>query len=125
MGLSYEKDALGMIAHETRVAGAKIIRAKGATYYGISAALVRIVDAILRDEHSVFTVSSLVPESLHLGPVSLSLPTILSREGIHRVLPIPLSTSEQRLETSAEALKQQISSLDGLMDQGQFATQAQ
>jgi L-lactate dehydrogenase len=126
MGLSYEKDALGMIAHETRVAGAKIIRAKGATYYGISAALVRIVDAILRDEHSVFTVSSLVPESLHLGPVSLSLPTILSREGIHRVLPIPLSMSEQRaLETSAEALKQQISSLDGLMDQGQFATQAQ
>jgi L-lactate dehydrogenase len=73
MGLPYDTDALGMIASETRLAGAKIIRAKGATYYGISAALVRIVRAILRDEHSVFTVSSLVPESLHLGPVSLSL----------------------------------------------------
>jgi L-lactate dehydrogenase len=75
------------------------------------------VRAILRDEHSVFTVSSLVPESLHLGPVSLSLPTILSRERIHRALPIPLSAHEQRaLETSAEALKQHISSLDGLTE---------
>jgi len=74
------------ITQETRTAGARIISAKGATYYGIGAALVRIVRAILRDEHTVFTVSSLVPESLHLGSVSLSLPTIINRGGIDRVL---------------------------------------
>jgi L-lactate dehydrogenase len=113
LGLPYDEDQLGRIAHETRTAGAKIISAKGATYYGIATALVRIVRAILRDEHAVFTVSSLVPESLHLGSVSLSLPTIIGRSGIDRVLSIPLNTSEERaLRASAETLKKYIASLD-------------
>jgi L-lactate dehydrogenase len=113
VGLPYDEGELGTIAHETRTAGAKIISAKGATYYGIATALVRIVRAILRDEHAVFTVSSLAPESLQLGSVSLSLPTIISRHGIDRVLSIPLNASEQRaLQASAEALKQYIASLN-------------
>ncbi len=113
VGLPYDEDELGRIAHETRMAGAEIIRAKGATYYGISTALVRIVRAILRDEHAIFTVSSLVPESLHLGSVSLSLPSIVSRSGIDRVLSIPLNASEERaLQASAETVKQYIGSLD-------------
>jgi malate/lactate dehydrogenase len=45
--------------------------------------------------------------------VSLSLPTILHRGGIDRVLPIPLNASEeQALRNSAEALKKYIGSLD-------------
>ena len=113
LGLQYDENELERIAHETRTAGARIISAKGATYYGIGAALVRIVRAILRNEHTVFTVSSLVPESLHLGSVSLSLPTIISRGGIDRVLSIPLNASEERaLENSAATLKQYIGLLD-------------
>ena len=49
-----------------RMAGLEIIRNKGATYYGIGSALARVVRAILRDEHAVLTVSSLVPKSLGL-----------------------------------------------------------
>lgn len=117
LGSPYDENELERIAHETRVAGAKIISAKGATYYGIATALVRIVRAILRDEHSVFTVSSLVPESLQLGPVSLSLPTIISRGGIDRVLSIPLNTSEERsLRASAETLKRYIGLLDDVTE---------
>jgi malate/lactate dehydrogenase len=115
MGLPYDAGALGAIADETRKAGAGIIRAKGATYYRIGAALVRIVCAILRDEHSVFTVSSLVPEFLHLGSVFLSLPIILSREGVHRVLPTSMNSSERHaFEACAETQKQHVSLLDGL-----------
>jgi L-lactate dehydrogenase len=111
-GLECDEKELGEIARETRTAGTTIIRAKGATYYGIAAALVRIVRAILRDEHRVFTVSSLAPESLHLGSVALSLPTIISRDGIDRVLSIPLNPSEERaLLKSAETLKQFIRGL--------------
>jgi L-lactate dehydrogenase len=112
-GLQCHEGELGEIARETRTAGATIIRAKGATYYGIGAALVRIVRAILRDEHAVFTVSSVVPEWLHLGSVALSLPTIINRDGIDRVLSIPLSTSEERaLLSSAETLKGYIRDLN-------------
>jgi L-lactate dehydrogenase len=77
LALPYEEDALNKIATETRAAGLEIITAKGATYFGIGAALARIVCAILRDEHAVLAVSSLVPESMGLGEVSLSLPSII------------------------------------------------
>ena len=114
LGLPYEEDALGRIATQTRKAGREIIDAKGATYYGIGAALVRIVRAILRDEGAILTVSSLVPESMGLGQVSLSLPAIIHRDGVARVLSIPLSPSErQALERSAKLLKEQIGLLDG------------
>jgi len=70
LALPYEEDALNKIATETRAAGLEIITAKGATYFGI-------VCAILRDEHAVLAVSSLVPESMGLGEVSLPLPSII------------------------------------------------
>jgi len=110
--LPYEENALGKIASETRTAGIEIIGAKGATYFGIGAALVRIVRAILRDEDAVLTVSSLVPESMQLGEVSLSLPAILNRNGVARVLSVPLNSSERKsLESSAAILKQYIAGL--------------
>lgn len=101
------------IAEETRAAGLEIIATKGATYYGIAAALARIVSAILRDENAVMTVSSLVPASMGLGDVSLSLPSIINRDGVSRVLPIALSASEtQDLKASAEILKKHIATVE-------------
>ena len=114
LGLPPEENVLKDIADETRAAGLEIIGAKGATYFGIGAALTRIVRAILRDENAILTVSSLVPRSMELGEVSLSLPTVINRDGIARVLSIPLSPSERRaLETSAEILRKHIDVLDG------------
>src|SRR3984957_11397946 len=112
LNLPYDKDALRKIVNDTRTSGLEIIRAKGATYYGIGTALARIAVAILRDEHAVLTVSSLVPQSMQLGEVSLSLPTIITRNGLARVLSIPLDASEkQALVTSAETVKQHIATL--------------
>jgi L-lactate dehydrogenase len=112
LGLPLDESAVGEIARKTRTAGIEIIRAKGATYYGIGAALARIVRAILRDENSVLTVSSVVPESVQLGEVSLSLPTIINRDGVARVLSVPLNVSErQALEVSAQVIKRSIATL--------------
>jgi L-lactate dehydrogenase len=113
LNLPYDKDRLRQIATDTQAAGLEIIRAKGATYYGIGTALARIADAILRDEHAVLTVSSLAPASMELGEVSLSLPTIIARDGVARVVSIPLDASErQALEASAETLKHYIATLE-------------
>ena len=112
LDLPYDKDGLRQIAKDTQAAGLEIIRAKGATYYGIGTALARIADAILRDEHAVLTVSSLAPASMELGEVSLSLPTIITRDGVGRVVSMPLDASErQALEASAETLKHHIAAL--------------
>jgi L-lactate dehydrogenase len=111
--LPFEEEVLRSLAARARTAAAEIIDSKGATYYGIAAALVRIVDAILRDEHAVLTVSSVVPNSMTLGDVALSLPTIVGRDGIKRVLPIALSHSEdQALRASAAVLHGYIATLE-------------
>lgn len=114
-GVPCDEVALQSIANETRLAGLEIIHAKGATYYGIGAALVRIVGAILRNEHAVLTLSSLAPPSMNLGELFLSLPVILNRHGVARVIPIPLSPSErQDLNKSATILKQHIAMVPDL-----------
>jgi L-lactate dehydrogenase len=116
LGMSHSESSLARIADETRTAGVEIIDAKGATYYGIGAALVRIVRAILRDEHTILTVSSRVPESMHLGDVSLSLPSIIDRHGVARVLPVALNSSERvALESSAKAVQTGISVLSEMI----------
>jgi L-lactate dehydrogenase len=43
----------------TRDAAYAIINRKGATYYAVAAALVRLVQAILRNEHTVMSLSNL------------------------------------------------------------------
>ena len=111
--IPYDESTLRQIAHDTRAGGGEIIRAKGATYFGIGMALARIASAILRNEHAVLTVSSLAPPSMGLGDVFLSLPAILTREGVSRVVSIPLSDSERKeLEHSAETLKSYITALN-------------
>jgi len=111
LGLPYEGNTVGRIARETRAAGLQIIGAKGATYYGIGAVLVRSVRAILRDENSIFTVSGLVPESMQLGQVSCLFRP--SSTGMESLPSTPLNASErQALEASAEILKGRIALLD-------------
>jgi L-lactate dehydrogenase len=65
--LSSDDTALRTIADEARSGGQQIVLSKGSTQYGISAALTRIVGAILRDEHAVLTVSNLAPEQMNVG----------------------------------------------------------
>jgi L-lactate dehydrogenase len=112
VGQPCEESTFTGIASDTRTAGVDIIDAKGGTYYGIGAALVRIIRAILRDEDAILTVSSLVPQSMELGEVSLSLPSIVNRHGIARVLSVALNSSERKaLEASAEVVRRQITTL--------------
>jgi L-lactate dehydrogenase len=115
--IEYGATVLAAIADETRRAGLDIIRAKGATYYGIGSALARIVAAIVRDERAMFTVSTRVPPPMALGDVWLSLPAILGHEGVVRVLSPSLNDDErQRLRDSAEIVRRAAS--DATLHQG-------
>jgi L-lactate dehydrogenase len=67
------------------------------------------VRSILRDERAILTVSSLVPDALELGEVCLSLPAIVGRAGIDRVIPPILAPDEERaLKASAAIIRQYI-----------------
>jgi L-lactate dehydrogenase len=106
-GLPLDRAALDEIFVQTRDAAYQIIERKGATYYAVAAGLMRIVEAILRDQGTVLSVSSLVDDgSFGPGEVCLSLPTVIGRHGIERVLRLELSPSEtDALRRSADVLR--------------------
>lgn len=98
---------------KVRNAAYQIIEGKGATYYAVALAVRRIVEAILRDEQSILTVSSLLTGQYGLHDVCLSLPCIVGVTGVQEVLPIHLSDEEQALlYTSAEAIQSAIGVMD-------------
>lgn len=101
------------IYEEVKNAAYKIIERKGATYYAVALAVRRIAEAILRDENSILTVSSLIEGQYGLNDVCLSLPTIVNSRGIDKILKIELSQDETNLlRKSGDALKQVISQLE-------------
>lgn len=105
-GMACTRADMDEIAVRVRQAAYEIIRRKGATNFAIAAALTRIVEAVLRDEASVLTVSTLVEGHYGIRDVCLSLPAVIGRAGVQRVLPIPLSESEAaQLRSSADAVR--------------------
>jgi len=94
------------ISHQVRDAAYEVIERKGATYYAVSVALVRIVEAILRDQHTVLTVSSLAPGYYGIDDVYLSLPAVIGREGVERVVELTLDDEEMAaLRSCADVLR--------------------
>jgi L-lactate dehydrogenase len=67
----------------------------------------RIVEAIVRDQRTVLSVSSLVEDYYSIHDVCLSLPTVVCRSGIESVLRLNLSDREvEALRHSAAVLKE-------------------
>jgi L-lactate dehydrogenase len=105
-GISHDQAALDDIFRQTRDAAYHIIERKGATYYAVAAGLMRIVEAILRDQRTVLSVSSLITDYYGIDNLCLSLPAIVGRNGIERVLRLHLNeTEEKALRHSAEVLR--------------------
>jgi L-lactate dehydrogenase len=112
-GIVLDQATLDQIFVQTRDAAYAIIQRKGATYYAVAAGLMRIVEAILRDQGTVLSVSSLVDDgSFGAGDVCLSLPTVIGRGGVERVLRLELSPTETAaLRRSADVLRATIGQL--------------
>jgi L-lactate dehydrogenase len=112
-GIVLSPDTMERIFRQTRDAAYDIISRKGATYYAVAAGLMRITEAILRDQNTVLSISSLITDYYGIDDVCLSLPTVISRRGIDRVLRLDLSPHEARgVRKSAEVLRATIDSLD-------------
>jgi L-lactate dehydrogenase len=71
-----------------------IIAAKGATYYAIAESVKRIVRAIVRDEHAILPVSSLLTGEYGIKDICLGVPCVIGSNGVEQILEIPLSKSE-------------------------------
>lgn len=93
---------------EVRNAAYEIINKKGATFYAIALAVERIVTAIVNDEKSILTVSSVLDgEKYGIEDVCLSVPTVVGGKGIIDVIETPLNDEEQQgLKESAQKISE-------------------
>jgi L-lactate dehydrogenase len=97
------------VEDEVRYANISIIEGTGASQLGIGMATARIVEALLRDEHAVMPVGSFNPAY----GTTLSMPSVLGRKGVTRILEPEMSAQEkQGLERSAARLREAVDRLE-------------
>lgn len=108
-GQGYDRDALDRIYNQTRNAAYEIIQRKKATYYAIGLGLTFIVETVLRDQHTVMTVSSPLTGLYGVSGISISMPAIVGRRGVEEVLNLPISDAElAAFQSSAQTLKDRL-----------------
>ena len=95
-GFYDHQQAMDQIYRQVRDSAYQIIEKKGATYYGVAMAVVRIAESIIRDEHAVLPISSLMEGEYGLTDLCISVPTIVAENGAEKVLEIPLNEKEQK-----------------------------
>jgi L-lactate dehydrogenase len=94
------------VLRSVRRAAPEIIERKGYTSVAIASCVARICEAILRDEHSVLPVSTLTTGQYGIEGVYLSLPCVIGRAGVERVVELPLDEKEVAgLRASADTLR--------------------
>lgn len=107
------QEAMERLAQEVRDSAYEIIERKGATYYGVAVAVKRIATAIVKNEHAVLPISSLMNGEFGLEDICLSIPTVVGQNGVEKVVDIYLDNEEnKKLQASAKALKEVLESLD-------------
>ncbi|NLM36256.1 MAG: L-lactate dehydrogenase [Clostridiales bacterium] len=101
------------IHEEVKNAAYNVIDRKGATYYAVALAIRRIVEAILGDENSILTVSTLLEGQFGVDGLFLGVPAIVGKDGVKKILEVPLNQEElTNFQKSANSLKDVFSNFD-------------
>jgi L-lactate dehydrogenase len=105
-GKTITDDVKKQIDEGVRRAAYRIIEGKKATYFGIGAALSRLVQAISGDERAVFTVSTGISGMSEFEGTCFSLPRVVGAGGVQATLLPGLSDEElSELRRSVEQLR--------------------
>jgi len=104
-----EANVISRVDDAVRLANINIIDAIGASQYGIGIVIARLVEAVLRDEKIVVPIGSYHSEHR----VTFSLPCVIGRDGVERVLNPRLDDAENAalsgsIRTLQEALRRSL-----------------
>ncbi len=108
MGRPWTEEDRRTTEDEVVNAAYRIIQGKGATYYGVAAAIARAVEVVARDRRSILTVSAW---SDAYG-CALALPRLVCGAGVFQEVGVSVDEDERRrLERSAAVLREHAASL--------------
>jgi L-lactate dehydrogenase len=101
------------IEHEVRYANIAIIEGIGASQYGIGMVSARIAEIIVRDERVVIPIASY---NAKYG-VTLSMPSVVGRSGVVRILEPDMSGEERKgIQRSADALRNAVARMQDAVE---------
>jgi len=92
--VEYNVDEFNKLFLQVKNAGYEIIERKGRTNYAVALALTKIVQSILRDENAILTVSTLLEDYHGVSNICLSVPVVLSKNGVREIIKLPLDQRE-------------------------------
>ena len=106
---SYEAE----IAEEVRKAAYEIIKRKGATNHAIGLVTAALLQRLLRGENRILNLSTVISGAYGLQDLAISLPSLVTRNGIKEILEVEMSPEERdRFFQSAEVITKAIASTD-------------
>ena len=101
------EDELLKIEDDVRNKAYEIINRKGATFYGVATALMRISKAILRDENSVLPIGAPMNGEYGLNDHYIGTPAVVNASGVAKVIEVPLNDREKKaMADSAKQLEE-------------------
>ncbi len=101
------EERLDQVKEDTKVGGATLTKLLGTSaWYAPGAAVSGLVQAIACDQKKMFPCSTLLDGEYGLSDLCIGVPVILGRNGIEKIVDVPLSDAEkQHLAESAEGVK--------------------
>lgn len=106
-GLDCSAEERERISDAVKDSAYHVIESKGATNFAVSLALENIIGAITRNSNGVMTVSTPLDGQFGINDIALSVPAIINRDGVHRILESPLAEEELlALRRSASVLRE-------------------
>jgi malate dehydrogenase len=101
------EERLNQVKEDTKVGGATLTKLLGTSaWYAPGAAVSGLVQAIACDQKKMFPCSTLLDGEYGLNDLCIGVPVILGRNGIEKIVDVPLSDAEKtHLAESAEGVK--------------------
>jgi malate dehydrogenase len=112
------KERLETLVQRTRDGGAEIVSLlkSGSAYYAPSAAVMTMVEAILKDEKRVLPCAAYCEGEYGLSGVFVGVPARLGRGGVEQIIEYELTPGERAaLETSAAAVRELSAAVDRML----------
>ncbi len=108
------KEVLDQIVERTRNGGAEIVSLlkTGSAYYAPSAAVVEMVEAILKDKKKILPCAAYLEGEYGINGLFVGVPVKLGASGIEEIIQINLTTDERaQLQKSAAAVQELVNAL--------------
>lgn len=106
-------DFKNSIYENVKNAAYEVLERKGNTSFAVALAVRRIVEAIIRDEDSILTVSTLLKGEFGIKDIYMGIPCVVGETGIKKALEVKLSEEElKQLRESAKVLNDSLKEIN-------------